>query len=87
MKLLPITGMGKWSAGLSVAFLVLTGMRLGGLFVPVPSMILAAMGLVGFFLGLYAIIKKKDRAMLTALSVLAGCLIIFMISAELIYPH
>lgn len=87
MKILPITGMGKWSVGLSAAFLVLTGLRIGGVFVPVPSMILAAMGLVGFFLGLYAIIKKKDRTMLTALPALTGLLILFMISAELMYPH
>jgi hypothetical protein len=87
MKILPVTGMGIWSVGLSAAFLVLTGLKLGGVFVPAPSMILAGIGLVGFFLGLYAIIKKKDRAMLTALPVLAGFLILFMISAELIYPH
>lgn len=68
-------------------FLILTGMRLGGLFVPMPSMILAAAGMVGFFLGLYAIIKKKDRPMLDALPVMTGLLILFMITAELIYPH
>ncbi len=87
MRLLPVSGMGKWSVGLSAGFLIHTGMRLSGLFVPVPSMILAAAGLVGFFLGLYAMIKKKDRSMLVALPVLTGLLIFFMITAELIYPH
>lgn len=87
MKWLPITGIGKWSVGLSAGFLVLTGMRLGNLFMQVPSMILAAAGLAGFFLGLYAMIKKNDRSMLAALPVLTGLLILFMITAELIYPH
>ncbi len=83
---MPRTQLGKWSAGLCIAFVILIQMKLWGLN-PMPTFSIAALGLGGFAAGLVAIVKNKDRSALTFLSILVGLLIVLWISAELIYPH
>ena len=44
-------------------------------------------GVVGFIMGLVAIIKYKDRALLTLLSIPVGIIIIAWTLAEIAFPH
>lgn len=74
---------GKWSAGLSIAFLVLTLVQLSEV-MRLPGTLIALMGLLGFILGILAIIKYKDRALLTYLSIPVGLLVIIFALAGFI---
>jgi hypothetical protein len=44
-------------------------------------------GILGFILGLIAIIRKKERALLVYVSTLVGALLIVILSGEIISPH
>ena len=85
------TTTGKWAAGLTLAFIVLIALKMVGLGAtirqPLPSPVLALMGVVGFIMGLVAIIKYKDRALLTLLSIPVGIIIIAWTLAEIAFPH
>jgi hypothetical protein len=85
------TTTGKWAAGLTLAFIVLMALKMVGLGVairlPLPSPALALMGVVGFVMGLIAVIKYKDRALLTLLSIPVGIIIIAWTIAEIAFPH
>ncbi|WP_320164219.1 hypothetical protein [uncultured Trichococcus sp.] len=85
------TKAGQWAAGLTLAFIVLMAIKMLGLGaairLPFPTPALALMGVVGFILGLIAIIKHKDRALLTLLSIPVGLVIIFWTLAEIAFPH
>lgn len=82
---------GKWAAGLTLAFVVLMGIKMTALGatmrLPLPTPILALLGVVGFIMGLIAVIKYKDRALLTLLSIPVGLVIIFWTLAEITFPH
>lgn len=54
---------------------------------PFPSPFIATFGVIGFIIGLIAIIKDKDRSIMVILTIPIGLLIIFWIMAELAYPH
>lgn len=45
------------------------------------------MGVVGFVLEIISIVKYKDRALLTWLSIPIGLVIIFWTVAEIAFPH
>lgn len=85
------TTTGKWAAGLTLAFIVLMAIKmtaLGNIIrLPLPTPVLALMGVIGFVMGLIAIIKYKDRAMLTLLSIPVGLIIIAWTIAEIAFPH
>ena len=85
------TTTGKWAAGLTLAFIVLIALKMVGLGatirLPLPTPVLAFMGVVGFIMGLVAIIKYKDRALLTLLSIPVGIIIIAWTLAEIAFPH
>jgi hypothetical protein len=87
ITLLPRNRTGKWSAGLSVFFIILIGLKIQPAGIPLPTFFIAILGLAGFFAGIAAIIKDKDRAILTFLSILVGLIIIIWFAAELIFPH
>ena len=88
MKILPKTTLGKWAVGLSIAFIVLIGMKIADYFhFPLPTPAIAALGLMGFILSLIAIFRNKDRAILIFLPVLVGLVIILWTTAEFIFPH
>ena len=85
------TKTGQWAAGLTVAFIVLMALKMIGLGatirLPLPTPVLAVIGVIGFIMGLIAVIKHKDRAILTLLSIPVGLLIIFWTIAEIAFPH
>ncbi|MGA9517209.1 MAG: hypothetical protein WBV27_00355 [Trichococcus sp.] len=82
---------GQWAAGLTLTFIVLMAIKMTALGatirLPLPTPVLAVLGVVGFILGLIAIIKHKDRALLTLLSIPVGLVIILWTLAEITFPH
>ena len=86
MRLLPTTKLGKWALWLSVAFIILITIKIV-LWLPLPTFVLAALGIAGFIVGMIAIIKDKDRAVLIFVSILVGILIILWTVLEFVFPH
>ncbi|MGI6435815.1 MAG: hypothetical protein ACOX0F_10735 [Syntrophomonadaceae bacterium] len=86
ITLWPQSRSGKWSAGLSIAFVVLFCLKLMAL-TPMPIFAIAALGLAGFVIGILAMFKNKEKALLVFLSIPLGLLIIFWTAAEIMYPH
>ncbi len=82
---------GKWAAVLTLLFIVLMSIKISTLAMlirlPLPTPILAVIGVVGFVMGVISIVKNKDRALLTRLSIPVGILIIFWTVAEITFPH
>ena len=76
---------------MTMAFIVLMAIKMVGLGaairLPLPTPALALMGLVGFIMGLIAIIKYKDRALLMLLSIPVGLVIILWTFAGIAFPH
>ena len=84
------TKIGKWANILTLVFIIFMALKLINLEiirVPIPTPFIAIIGLIGFIIGLISIIKKKDKALLTLLSILIGVLIIFWTIAEIMFPH
>ena len=84
------TKIGKWANSLTLVFITFMALKLINLEiirVPIPTPFIAIIGLIGFIIGLISIIKKKDKALLTLLSILIGVLIIFWTIAEIMFPH
>ena len=88
MKLafLPKTLSGKWSLGLSIAFIILIFMKIQ-YSLPMPTFTIAASGLAGFAVGIVAIFKSKDRAIMIFIPIIVGLIILLWIAAELVFPH
>jgi hypothetical protein len=86
MRLLPRTLAGKWALGLSVAFIFLIAVKIIA-FLPLPSFVLAALGLAGFIMGIVAIFKNKDKAIFTFMAILVGLVIMLWTVLEFIFPH
>ena len=84
IRLCSNTTTGKWAAILTLLFIVLISLKLSTLAMhirlPLPTPITAINGVV-------SIIKNKDRALLTLLSIPVGLLIIFWTIAEIAVPH
>ncbi|MEN6462614.1 MAG: hypothetical protein ABFC94_14760 [Syntrophomonas sp.] len=85
------TKAGKWSAILTLLFIVLMSLKLSALAMlirlPLPTPLIAVIGVAGFVMGVISIVKNKDRAFLTLLSIPVGLLIIFWTVAEIAVPH
>ena len=85
------TKAGKWAAVLTLIFIVTILIKISALAMiirlPLPSPILAVFGVAGFVMGVISIIRNKDRALLTLLSIPVGLLIIFWVAAEIAFPH
>lgn len=62
-------------------------MNLAIIRLPFPTPFIAVFGVAGFVMGLISIIKNKERALLTLLSIPVGLLIIFWIGSEIVNPH
>lgn len=82
----PKTRLGKWALGLSVAFIVLITVKIIA-FLPLPAFVIAALGLAGFIMGILAIVKTTDTAILTFVAILVGLSIMLWIVFEFIFPH
>lgn len=82
---------GKWAAILTLIFIVLMSLKLSTfamlIRLPLPTPLIAVFGVVGFIMGVISIIKNKDIAFLTLLSIPVGLLIIFWTVAEIVFPH
>lgn len=82
---------GKWAAILTLLFIVSMSVKLWGLAMfirlPLPTPFLAVIGVAGFVMGVISIVKNKDRALLTLLSIPVGLLIVFWTVAEIAVPH
>lgn len=91
MQLYSKTTAGKWAAILTLLFIALMAIKLSALAMlirlPLPTPFLAIIGVIGFLLGIISIVKNKDRALLTLLSIPVGLLIIFWTAAEIAVPH
>lgn len=91
MKLYSKTTTGKWAAILTLLFIVLMAIKSSALAMlirlPLPTPILAIMGVIGFLLGIISVVKNKDRSLFTLLAILVGLLIVFWTAAEIMYPH
>ncbi len=91
IHLWPKTKAGKWAAVLTLLFIVSMSIKSTALSIlirlPLPTPILAVIGVAGFVMGVIAIVKNKDRALLTLLSIPAGLLIIFWTVLEIAFPH
>lgn len=88
MHLVPNTKAGKWAVGFTLAFIVFLAIQMttsGAL--PLPTLVIALLGMIGFIVALVAFIKYKDRAILTLLSLVLGLLLTFWILAEIAFPH
>jgi uncharacterized membrane protein len=84
----PKTTRGKWSLGLSIAFIVLIGMKIADSFhFPLPTPAIAILGIIGLVIGLLAVFRNKDRAILNFLPILVGVIILLWTAAEIIFPH
>ncbi|MFC1640719.1 hypothetical protein ACFL2D_01570 [Patescibacteria group bacterium] len=55
--------------------------------VAVPMLAGFASGIVAFILGLIAIVKKEERAILVFASTIIGALLIVFLAAEVVLPH
>ena len=86
ITLLPKNKLGKWSVGLSIAFIILIWLKIQ-FSIHVMTFAIAALGLTGFVTSLVSIFKNKDRAVLTFLPILVGLIIIFWITGEIMFPH
>ena len=91
IRLCSNTTTGKWAAILTLLFIVLMSLKLSALAMfirlPLPTPLIAVIGVAGFIVGVVSIIKNKDRALLTLLSIPVGLLIIFWTIAEIAVPH
>jgi hypothetical protein len=86
ISLVPKSRLGIWAAGLSIAFIIFIWLKMQSVN-PMSTFFIAALGLAGFFLSITAIIKNKDRAVLTLLPIPVGLIIIIWIIGEMMYPH
>lgn len=91
MQLYSKTTSGKWAAILTLLFIALMAIKLSALTMlirlPLPTPVLAVIGVIGFLLGIISIVKNKDRSILTLLAILLGLLIVLWTTAEIIFPH
>ena len=91
IQILPKAKTAKWSAALTLLFIVLMALKLSALAImirlPFPSPFIAGLGVAGFVLGIISIFKNKDRSVFVLLSIPVGLLIIFWVIAEIVLPH
>jgi hypothetical protein len=86
MRFLPTTNNGKWASGLSLVFIILIVIKIVA-FLPLPTFVIAVIGLTGFIIGSIAVFNNKDRTILNFIAIVVGLIIILWTAAELISPH
>jgi len=87
IEVLPRTYTGNWASILGVAFIFLFSAKLLMPEMPVPAYAIFATGLAGFVVGILAVFIKKDHAVFTYLSLLAGAFCMVWITAVYVYPN
>lgn len=97
----PKTSLGKWSIALIIFFLLillllrfLIGLGESGgdtFFSNIKLALLAIFagtsGILAFFIGVFAIIKKKERCVFVFLTTLIGFFILIFVAGEFLSPH
>lgn len=86
ITILPETSLGKWSIVLSIAFIILIYLKMQ-YGIPVMSFAIAGLGLAGVIMCIVAMIRNKEISLLYFIPIFVGLLIIFWVSAEIVYPH
>lgn len=84
---LPNTSVGRWSAGITVVFVLVIGLKLASLPVPVPTMGAFALEFVGGALALVAVIGKHERSWVLWFAIALFVLALAWTVAEIAYPH
>jgi len=98
---MPKTKLGKWSVGLIIVFFLLLGIffllvksgQRGGmgffdnLWLAIPGLGEAFCGIAGFFTGIVAIVKEKERGLLVFASTAIGAFVLWFVSMEILFPH
>lgn len=77
---------GRLAAIFCLLFIVLITLKIS-IQVHLPTPFIAGLGITGFLIGIFSIVKNRDRSLLTLLSVFIGLLIVFWAAAEIIFPH
>ncbi len=78
---------GKYAAWVTLLFIVMMILKFFTYSVSFPSFVIAGLGVIGFILGTYSMIKSKDRSPATLLSVIIGLLVILWVTIEILFPH
>ena len=84
---MPKTKQGKWSLGLSMAFLVILLIEIYSDIVFVPTILLMVVGIIAFLLGMKVVFKNNDRYLLGVLNVLPGVCVVWIIILESLNMH
>ena len=87
MGLWPKAKAGKYAACLTLLFIILMILKFLTYSIPLPTPVIAGVGVLGFLFGTISTIKNKDRSPLTLLSVMVGLLVILWVAGEIIFPH
>ena len=82
---MPKTSAGKWAGRISLVFIILMALKFL-LPVPLPSIAIFALELVGFGFSIAAI-ARKDHSLGVYLSFLLGAAIFIWTVAEIAFPH
>jgi hypothetical protein len=83
---MPLTRFGRWAAGLGALFVVMILLKTN-IPIPVPAMIVMAIGIIAGILIPVAIFWKRERSWLLWLMLLPGLFAIVFTVGELLYPH
>lgn len=81
------TKAGKSAACLTLLFIILMILKFFTYSIPLPTPVIAGLGVIGFILGFVSMMKNKDRSMLTLFSVIIGLLVVLWVAAEILFPH
>ena len=87
IRLWPKAKAGKYAAYLTLLFIILMILKFFTYSIPLPTPVIAGLGVLGFILGAISMIKSKDRSLLTLLSIAIGLLVILWVAAEILFPH
>lgn len=101
INFMPKTVMGWWSFGLIIAFflsfaffllIVASGQRGGQTFFSNPWLAFsgisaAVFAISSFFVGIFSIVKNKERGVLVFLSTVIGFFVLLFVLGEILSPH
>ena len=87
MGLWPKAKAGKYAVCFTLLFSILMILKFFTYSIPLPTPVIAGVGVLSFIFGTISTIKNKDRSPLTLLSVMVGLLVILWVAGEIIFPH
>jgi len=93
MRIWPEKTIGRWAAVLTLLFIITMAIKITSgvtdlpVRLPLPTPFLALIGIGGFVLEIIALVKDRDRALASLLSIPVGLIIIFWVTAEILFPH